>query len=149
MTVQCAIDERCYDLDALLTRPNVSSLGPWNTYRRTKIIKRCAATATEVRPAEDPQTKEFRTLAAQWKRETAIHGSLSRIVMHPAYQRIMAMGPPAIPLILADLKKQPAHWFWALHNLVPPGQDPAEGTTTIRDATNAWLEWGRSTHNLR
>jgi hypothetical protein len=87
---------------------------------------------------------EFEALAKQWKRETAIAGQLSKIVMHPAYQRIMAMGPDVIPLIVEQLSKEPGHWFWALHNLVPPGDDPAEGTTTIREATAAWLEWAKA-----
>jgi hypothetical protein len=55
----------------------------------------------------------------------------------------MAMGPDVIPLILQAMTKEPGHWFWALHNLVPTGQDPAEGATTIKDATQAWLEWGK------
>src|SRR5579871_6727660 len=89
------------------------------------------------------QLEQFNDLAKQWKRETAITGHLSKIVMHPAYQRIMAMGPDVIPLILADLSKEPGHWFWALHNLVPPGEDPAEGITTVGEARRAWLEWGK------
>src|ERR1700674_5794311 len=70
--------------------------------------------------------QEFLLLAKRWKRETAFDGSLSKIVMHADYQRIMAMGPDVIPLIIRDLADKPAHWFWALHNLVPNGQDPAE-----------------------
>jgi hypothetical protein len=92
--------------------------------------------------------QEFQQLANQWKRETGFHGNLSRIVMHPAYQRIMAMGPDVIPLILHDLSRKLAHWFWALHNLVPDGQDPAEGLTTMESARQAWLRWGRDNKYL-
>jgi len=112
--------------------------GPWSVYRRdvrTRTRKRCAA------PLDRVQT--FQALAARWKRETATAGYLSKIVMHPDYQRIMAMGPEVIPLVLQELSKSPGHWFWALHNLVPAGKDPAEGLTTISDATRAWLEWGK------
>ena len=108
-------------------------LGPWSVRTRSprQLRKHC------------PDAKsEFRRLAAQWKRETAISGHLSKIVMHPAYQRIMAMGPSVIPLILQDLSVSPAHWFWALHNLVAPGEDPAEGITSIKEARRAWLDWG-------
>lgn len=89
---------------------------------------------------------EFTELARTWKRETAFNGNLSKIVMHPAYQRIMSMGPEVIPFILRDLAIRQAHWFWALHNLVPQGEDPAEGLTTIEEARQAWLAWGRA-HN--
>jgi hypothetical protein len=62
--------------------------------------------------------------------------------MHPAYQRIIGMGPPAVPLILARLREQAAQWFWALTAIT--GEDPAEDETTIEGATSAWLEWGRA-----
>jgi hypothetical protein len=91
---------------------------------------------------------EFHRHASRWKRETAFSGNLSKIVMHPDYQRIMAMGPDVIPFILNDLAKKAAHWFWALHNLVPAGQDPAEGLTTIGEARQAWLKWGRDNKYL-
>jgi hypothetical protein len=97
---------------------------------------------------EDPLKAEFQMLADRWKRETAIHGHLTKIIMHPDYQRIMAMGPEIVPYILEDLSRQLAHWFWALHNLVPPGHDPAEGLTTMSDARQAWLEWGRDNDYL-
>lgn len=97
---------------------------------------------------QEHREQEFKRLASRWKRETAIYGHLSKIVMHPDYQRIMAMGPDVIPLILQDLSRQSAHWFWALHNLVPPGQDPAEGLTTMTAARRAWLDWGRDNNFL-
>jgi hypothetical protein len=115
-------------------------LGPWWSVPtrevRTRTLRRCATALKK--------TQKFRALTARWKRDTATTGHLSKIVMHPDYQRIMAMGPEVIPLILQDLSKSSGHWFWALHNLVPPGHDPAEGTTTIKDATHAWLEWGKA-----
>lgn len=97
---------------------------------------------TRTRRTDTATRHDFERLARQWKRETAVKSNLEEIVMHPAYQRIMAMGPAALPLILEDLKRAPAHWFWALHNLVPPGTDPAEGAITIAAARDAWLKWG-------
>src|ERR1700761_5494573 len=40
---------------------------------------------------QDHKEREFQQLASRWKRETALYGHLSRIVMHDDYQRIMAM----------------------------------------------------------
>ncbi|MFY9951432.1 MAG: hypothetical protein WAK27_22215 [Candidatus Sulfotelmatobacter sp.] len=91
---------------------------------------------------------EFYKHATRWKRETALYGNLSKIVLHPDYQRIMAMGPKVISFIIKDLAEKPAHWFWALHNLVPAGQDPAEGLTTVEGARQAWLKWGRDNDYL-
>jgi len=99
--------------------------------------------ALQFSPLSAQEVAEFHALAKKWQRETAIYGNLSKIVMHSAYQRIMAMGKGVVPLILEELSKKKSHWFWALHNLVPEGTDPAEGTTTIDEATHAWLEWGK------
>ena len=33
---------------------------------------------------------------------------------HPAYQKIISIGKPAIPLILREFERQPDHWFMAL-----------------------------------
>jgi hypothetical protein len=31
------------------------------------------------------------------------------------YQEIIGMGERAVPLLLAELKREPDDWFWALH----------------------------------
>ncbi|MEO2091441.1 MAG: hypothetical protein ABGY75_18440, partial [Gemmataceae bacterium] len=64
----------------------------------------------------------FRQLADQWHGETQFLSSTTAICTHPAYQRIIGLGPQVIPLILAELEKQPAHWFWALQALT--GENP-------------------------
>ena len=83
----------------------------------------------------------FQELADQWRRETA-HLSLAiKKVMHPAYQRIIGLGPGAVPLILRELQRRPGHWFWALNAIT--GEDPARPEDTISEAAHAWLRWGK------
>ncbi|MCI0387582.1 MAG: hypothetical protein MOB07_02260 [Acidobacteria bacterium] len=66
-----------------------------------------------VAPTKDTEGL-FQELANQWRRETA-HLSLAiKKVMHPAYQRIIGLGPDAVPLILRELQRRSGHWFWAL-----------------------------------
>ena len=48
----------------------------------------------------------------------------------PAYQAIIALGSPVIPLLLQDLQREPAHWFEALKAIT--GEDPV-----------APADWGR------
>lgn len=153
MTATAAWKREC---DVAIQRPAHVNLGPWSSVRvrRLSLRKPCAGDSASAQTSAPGakraaavapgRVREFQALVQQWKRETAIAGHLSKIVIHPAYQRIMAMGPQdAIPLILQELSRSPGHWFWALHNLVPAGADPAHGTTTIGDATRAWLEWGK------
>jgi hypothetical protein len=91
----------------------------------------------------DPTVLEadFQLLAKQWRKETAIHSSLTRKVMHPAYQRIIGMGPSVLPLILRELARKPGHWFWALNAI--SGEDPVGEDADFEAAVDAWLGWGR------
>ena len=82
----------------------------------------------------------FQALSSQWEQETALESSVERMALHPAYQRIVGMGPAALPLIMRDLQQRPQHWFWALRAIT--GEDPAAGEETIAGAASAWLRWG-------
>jgi hypothetical protein len=85
----------------------------------------------------------FHMLAEVWVRETGHISSTIDQVLHPAYQRIIGMGKPVLPLLLRDLKQDPKYWFWALTAIT--GEQPVrtEDAGNIRKMTQAWLEWGK------
>ena len=83
---------------------------------------------------------EFRKQVEQWKEDTEHYSSLSKMIMHPSYRRIMEMGPAALPLILRELKERPDHWFVALNAIT--GIDPVPDRSTFDEAARAWLSWG-------
>jgi hypothetical protein len=91
--------------------------------------------------------EEFRHLADLWERETEFLSVSAKAAMHWAYQRIIGMGPRAIPLILDRMQSDSGHWFWALNAIT--GEDPAAGERTLNGATERWLEWGRNRGYLR
>jgi hypothetical protein len=97
---------------------------------------------TATLPAEQ-LAQLFEQLAARWRDETLYLSSTTAIVMHPAYQRIIGLGPAVIPLILADLAKKPDHWFWALRALTGEDPVPAEARGRLPLMAAAWLTWGR------
>ena len=90
----------------------------------------------------DILAKEFYKLVEQWKKETFAFSSLGDIFTNDAYQRIMAMGDKALPLILSELEKKPEHWFYALDKIV--GYDVAADAKNFAEARAIWLEWGRN-----
>ncbi len=92
-------------------------------------------------PARQGIEREFEELAEVWERETAIESFPHRKAMHPAYQQIIAIGPPVLPLVLRRLERRPGHWFWALRVLAR--YDAAAGVDNMVDARAAWLDWGR------
>jgi hypothetical protein len=65
------------------------------------------------------------------------------MAMHPAYQQIIGLDSPALPLILLELRRELDHWFWALKAIT--GQDPVppESRGRVQKMTDAWLDWGR------
>jgi hypothetical protein len=81
----------------------------------------------------------FQRLADEWRRETMSSSSMTDIVLHPAYQRIIGLGRQVMPLILEELQREPYHWFWALSAIT--GEDPAADETSLEGATAKWLEW--------
>lgn len=90
----------------------------------------------------NPLTR-FLTLKKEWEDNTAYLSSMTKIVMHPAYQQIIGMGQVAIPLILSEMRKKPDHWFWALRSIT--GKDPvlSEHRGRFKQMTEDWLKWGR------
>ncbi len=88
-------------------------------------------------------TSEFQRLSSVWKQATFFESSPTRIAIHPAYQRIIGMGYPAVPLILEELHNDPDEWFWALNAIT--GEDPVspEDRGDVPAMCKAWMHWGR------
>jgi hypothetical protein len=93
--------------------------------------------------ADEGLRAEFHALAERWRLETGGLSSIMRIIMHPAYQRIIGMGPVAIPMILDDLARTEDHWFWALQSITGENPIPKEASGYVDRMAEAWLEWGR------
>jgi hypothetical protein len=91
----------------------------------------------------------FHLLARDWKRESKFASSPNQMFLLPSYQRIIALGPSAIPLILQDLLREPNHWFWALAALSGENPVPANDSGDIQAMTRAWIEWGRKKRYLQ
>ncbi len=90
----------------------------------------------------------FLQLAEQWRRETGMLSVVSKMVIHPAYQRIIGMGQPVVPLLLRELEREPDHWFWALQAIT--GENPVQPAQrgNLEEMAAAWLGWGRE-HGYR
>src|SRR5262245_17167320 len=88
--------------------------------------------------------KEFRSLVQRWQEGCGLLSSTTAMVAHPAYQAIIDLGQPVVPLLLAELAREPVHWFEALKAIT--GEDPVapEDWGNIPAMAAAWLAWGRS-----
>jgi hypothetical protein len=122
--------------------PWASVRSPWASEEFVRRAMRLVPAATPRSPVADasPAAQLFKELADTWGRETRMESFVHRIAMHPAYQRIIGLGAPAVGLILERLREGPGHWFWALHAIT--GEDPAAGLSNLSEARAAWLQWG-------
>ena len=87
--------------------------------------------------------ERFERLARQWEEDTRFTSSITEMVLHPAYQQIIGMGPAALPLLLKALRKKPDHWFWALKVISGEDPTPPECAGRVSAMRDAWLSWGR------
>jgi hypothetical protein len=80
---------------------------------------------------------------AEWIQAIGVISDFNEMVTHPAYRRIVAMGKPVIPEILAQLKKGPSLMAWALFDIT--GENPVRESDhgSIDKITRAWLKWGK------
>ena len=87
--------------------------------------------------------ERFHALAEMWRNDVLFTSSVTEMVLHPAYQRIIGMGVAAVPFLLRELERRPDHWFWALTAIT--GADPVkpEHRGKLREMAQAWLQWGK------
>jgi len=88
--------------------------------------------------------REFRKHSKAWRDETVFTSSVSDIVLHPSYQRIIGLGGEVVPLILRELDKSPRFWFWALEAITGENPVPNSENGQVRLMTKRWIEWGRA-----
>jgi len=122
---------RVVDPDELPFRRSNEFLG----FPNCIVRKRSALTA-----ANTQLEKTFAALVTQWRSETRLLSSMSKKLMHPAYLRIIGLGPRVLPLILRQLKEEPAYWFRALSSIA--GEDPIPPNATFDQAVRGWISWG-------
>ncbi len=107
-----------------------------------------------VQPLPDPDPspeaqKRFRELVKRWKEGAAHLSSTARMAKHPAHREIVQMGPAAVPLLLAELKRDPDFWFAALREITGENPVPKESAGKLKDMARAWIEWGRERGYIR
>jgi hypothetical protein len=93
--------------------------------------------------ASSPITAQsFQAAVSEWKRETSFVSSVSEIIGHPAFRRIVAWGPSSVPFILQELRKRPSFLIIALGEIT--GEDPvaASATGKVTEMSKSWLAWG-------
>lgn len=89
----------------------------------------------------------FQELALRWKEQSHYLSNTVQMAILEPYQRIIGLGPVAVPWILEELRREPDHWFWALEMIAGENPVPPAERGDVSKMTVAWLNWGRD-HGL-
>jgi hypothetical protein len=92
-------------------------------------------------PAE--LTTAFRQLVSAWKEKSGYLSNTVQMSVISEYQRIIGLGPAALPLILEELRRETDHWFWALEAISGEDPIPPEDRGYVQKMADAWIAWGR------
>ncbi len=86
--------------------------------------------------------ERFEQLRDQWKSQSQYLSNSAQVAMLWSYQQIIGMGPPVLPLILTELRRETDHWFWALEAISGENPMPTKSQGNVAEMTRAWIEWG-------
>ncbi len=91
----------------------------------------------------DELAPEFHRLAAEWRQKSALLSNSVQMAMLLEYQKIIAMGPGVVGLILEELERKTDFWFWALEHLTGEDPIPLEARGKVQQMADAWVQWSR------
>lgn len=86
----------------------------------------------------------FHALVSEWQAATRFLATASAAAEQPAYRAIIALGPAAVPLLLAELAVVPEPWFATLRELTGADPVPKADRGRPRAAAEHWLARGRA-----
>jgi hypothetical protein len=52
------------------------------------------------------------------------------------------MGQRAVPLLLAEMRREPDDWFWALRAITGANPVPPASHGNLQAIAEAWIQWG-------
>jgi len=85
---------------------------------------------------------QFKALSDQWRRETLHTSSLTKMITHPSYLRIIGMGQSVLPLLFRELEVRPDHWLVALNATHRRGVNSGNGAISTRPSTRGSIGAG-------
>ena len=87
--------------------------------------------------------KKFTRLRDEWKAQRGHEPSTMKVVMLPAYQKIIGMGPAVVPFLLRELETNLDNWFWALMSITEANPVPEEMQGDGEAMAQAWWQWAK------
>ena len=87
-------------------------------------------------------SETFDALVAEWEATRGSHSRLDKLVSNKAYQAIIDLGEPVIPLLLKEMEQRPSHWDFALKAITGADPVPRDAWGDLDKTASAWSTWG-------
>lgn len=88
--------------------------------------------------------QRFERLLAQWHKEIGHLSSTTKRRENPAYQEIISLGKPAVPLLLREMERSKnGHLSYALRCITGASPVLPEHRGRIQEIAEDWLRWGK------
>jgi hypothetical protein len=128
--------------------PSFGDMSPQGVGESAQVLRNCYRNVREEywvpisRRNQDIVIRFYQALYA-WKDQTKVFSSVVDMISHPNYLEIVSLGSPAVPLLLAELIREPDFLFHALTAItgVNPIRPSDYGDMDAMCA--AWIKWGR------
>ena len=85
----------------------------------------------------------FKANYAQWLQDSLFDSLPDRIKRHNSYRAIVQEGDRVVPLIAAELRREPSFLFLALEDITGHDPVPQEAEGDLQATIDAWLSWLR------
>jgi hypothetical protein len=88
--------------------------------------------------------RRFQVLTRQWVEVTRYRSNTQALRSHPGFQELVALGEPVVPMILAELTREPdVSWLTVLTAITGENPVPPALAGRVDAMARAWLDWGR------
>lgn len=88
--------------------------------------------------------EEFKRLAGEWQQHcdrVSFSSKMSSYLDHPSYRAIVALGEPAVPLIVERYRKDDLPWGFALQEITGVKMIENPASFKPREVKQKWLVW--------
>jgi hypothetical protein len=102
------------------------------------------AVTGSVRERQMNVANEFNALATEWAQHcdrVSFSSKISSYLDHPSYRSIVALGEPAIPLIVERYRQDDLPWGFALQEITGVKMIEDPGSFKPKEVKRRWLEW--------
>ena len=88
-----------------------------------------------------PSRARFEAAVARWQADISFDSFPADMKEHESFGNIIEQGYEVVPLIAAQLRREPSFLFLALEEIFGEDPVPEDAYGNVKTVSSAWLEW--------